>query len=212
MKWLVLDTETSGLPDFRAAADAPGQPHVCDLALIYLDEEMKVEREEQFYIQPDGWEIEPGAAAIHGLTEGFLWANGVTIGEALDVYVAAILGGRALVGHNCQFDAKMMRGELRRAGIDDMFEETRTICTMRGAAKLPALTGRPVIKYDAQGRPTRNTGWPKLPDLCRYLDVPLPLNAHGARDDAIAAADCFRAMVALGFDATPEVHYARART
>jgi hypothetical protein len=51
------------------------------------------------------------------------------------VYCAAIDEGRVVVAYNAHHDLKIMRGELRRAGRDDLFAKTRNICAMRAFAK-----------------------------------------------------------------------------
>jgi hypothetical protein len=45
MKYCVLDTEGTGLFDYSAPADAPMQPRMASLAMIFLDDTLKVERE-----------------------------------------------------------------------------------------------------------------------------------------------------------------------
>lgn len=209
MKHLVIDTETSGLFDFKRPADADGQPRLAELAMIVLDDEGRTLDEMHFYIRPDGWRMEPGATAINGLTDEFLHEKGVHVTTALSRYVEAIEAGAIIVAHNAQFDCKVMRAELRRAGLDDMFDRTPNICTMRNAQDFAQKLRRKLIKYDAQGNPTNLTGWPKLYDLCTFLMVAPPEKAHGALDDARAAARCFTAMIDLGFEPDGQVHRAK---
>lgn len=228
MKFIVLDTETSGIMDYKRPADAEGQPRVAEVALIYLDENLKVEREYQAYVQPDGWEVEPGAYAINGLTVDFLLENGVPIEMPLAVYSQAILEGRSVIAHGAQFDCKMMRAELRRLeaktaaeqkrDVDegaDLFEKTRSLCIMHGLLSHAKQTGRWLNKYDPEGNVlltkagTPAGGMPKLTDACRYYSIPLPEKAHGALDDARVAALIFKAMVDEGFDREAIVHYSK---
>jgi len=207
VKYMVIDTESSGLFDFKRPADADGQPRLAELALVLLDENFEVESSMNLYIRPDGWEMQDTATAINGLTNEMLAEKGISIEVALHAYAAAIDEGRAVIAHNAQFDCKMVRGELRRAGMDDMFERTPNICTMRSLLAHAKQTGRQLIKYDAAGNPTNAKGWPKLSDGLRYYDLPQPEKAHGALDDALATAALIKAMVADGFDPTPEVHH-----
>lgn len=210
MKYIVLDTETSGVMDYKRPADAVGQPRVAEVGLIYLDEDLQVEREYNRYVLPAGWEMEPGATAVNGLTTEELIRLGVPISEVLDVYSMAISEGRAVVAFGAQFDCKMMRAELRRAEMDDLFEATRNICCMRSLMSHAKQTGRRLVKYDTDGEPMPTAkGWPKLTDACRYFSIPLPEKAHGALGDARVTSLIFAAMVAEGFDRTPEVHHAK---
>jgi len=214
-KTLVLDTETSGIMDYKRPADAEGQPRVCEIGLIFLDADLKVEREYQTYIQPDGWDIEPGASAVNGLTVEFLREHGVPIQMPLAIYTQAILEGRDVIAHGAQFDCKMMRAELRRAGLDDLFEQTRSLCIMRGLMSHAKQTGRWLYKYDENGEVLRTKkgepagGMPKLTDACRYFNIPIVDKAHGALGDARLAALIYTAMVAEGFDREAIVHHAK---
>ena len=55
MKYLVLDTESSGLFDYTKPADAPGQPRMAALAMINCDENLEIEAQSNFLIRPEGW-------------------------------------------------------------------------------------------------------------------------------------------------------------
>lgn len=128
LSYLVIDAETSGLFKFRDAdgkpvpADAPGQPRLASVAFIMVDPGMTVISEREFLIKPDGWSLDAGAAAVNGLTMERLEAEGVPVGDVLDLYTNAISDERVVVAFNAQFDTKMMRGELRRAARPDLFE------------------------------------------------------------------------------------------
>lgn len=204
MKFAVLDTETSGLMDYARPADADGQPRVAEVALIYLDELLNVEHVFQSYVEPNGWTMDPQATLINGLTDEKLREGGIPIGMVLDTYSAAIIDEkRAIVAFGAQFDCKMMRAELRRAGRDDLFEQTQNICLMRSARPFAKMVGRVLTKAGGS-----NKGWPKLTDLCEFLGI-APGQAHGALSDARDATACLQTMVALGFDPQPTVHHAK---
>jgi DNA polymerase III subunit epsilon len=214
-KTIVLDTETSGIMDYKRPADAEGQPRVAEVGLIFLDETLKVEREYQTYIQPDGWDLGPDAIAVHGLTIDFLREHGVPVQMPLAIYTQAILEGRDVIAHGAQFDCKMMRAELRRAGLDDLFEQTRSLCIMRGLMSHAKQTGRWLYKYDEKGdilltkKGEPAGGMPKLTDACRYFNIPIVDKAHGALGDARLATLIYQAMVAEGFDREATVHYSK---
>lgn len=150
-KFQAFDVETTGL-HLRApkgappiSADHPHQPRVASFAGIVCDEFGREVSRQKFYVKPEGWTVQEftdrqiaagqkTAVSINGLTDEFLNDNGVPISEVLDHYTDAINRGLIVSAFNAQFDTKMMRGELRRAGRPDMFEETRNICTMRALA------------------------------------------------------------------------------
>lgn len=197
---LVIDTETNKLPDYTKDADHPDQPRVADFAAIALDASGAVQFEFQRYIKPDGWSMDPGASAINGLTDDFLREQGIPIGIVLDFYQQSIAQGYGIVAYGAQFDCKLMRGELRRAGLDDMFYETRNVCLMREARPFAKSIGREIIKAGGNNR-----GWPKLDDLCAFLGIERT-EKHGGLTDARDTALCFQKMLGLGYQPIFRVH------
>jgi DNA polymerase-3 subunit epsilon len=203
MGYIVIDTETNGLMDYSRPAHAEGQPRVAEFAMLLLNDNRQVEGEFQRYIQPDGWVMNPETTAINGLTDEVLREQGASISEVVDIYTQHVLDGRAVVAFGAQFDTKMMRAELRRAGRDDLFEQTPNICLMFSARAFAKKIGRQIIKADGSQK-----GYPKLSDLCAFLEVEQG-KEHSALGDARSTAACFTAMVSLGFDPTPSVHHAK---
>lgn len=202
MKYVIFDTETNGLPSYRDPADHPNQPWLAELAMIFLDESLAVEREFQAYIKPDGWAMTPDATAVNGLTTEFLIKNGGPIQPVLDEYAAAIESGYVAVAFNAQHDCKVMRGSLRRGGRSDYFDRTPNICVMRGltgVCKMPALNGRKGYKF------------PKLAEAMAHFNFPQE-GAHSAMGDTRSALRLFRKMVELGVCPEPEVHRAKDGT
>lgn len=202
--YLVIDTETSGLFDFSKEADADGQPRMATCALVWLDQNYDVEMYADLPIKPDGWELTPAAVAVNGLTMEYLLNHGVPVQMALDRYTKAIVEDRRVViAHNAQFDCKMMRAELRRAGMSDLFEQTRNICTMRSADKL--MKGQ-IKKLNGRG------GYPRLIDMAAHFNVDYPTtDHHSAMADAMVTANVAALMARIGALLPAEVHYAKER-
>lgn len=201
MKYLVIDTEGSGLFDYKQPADAPGQPRLASFSAIFVADDMGLEREYNAFVKPDGWTMPPEATKINGLTNEFLEANGVPVIEVLEVYRAAVAEGRVVVAHNSQHDSKQLRAEFRRAGLPDLFEQTPNICTMR------ALTD--ICKIPPNG----NRGgykWPKLSEACVFFHLP-EFGDHSAKNDALACYMLLRKMAELKIIPEPAVHYAKEK-
>jgi DNA polymerase III epsilon subunit-like protein len=196
MKYAIFDTETSGLFDFRQPADAPGQPRLAQLAVILIDDNLIEESRFNFYVRPDGWKMEPDATAVNSLTDEFLAANGRPIAEVLEHYVRIIDAGYVMAAYNAQYDMKVMRGELRRAGIDNRFERSPNTCLMRASMSLG------IKKADGKG------GWPKLADACAHFGISNE-DAHSAGSDAGATLVLFRVLHTIGALQEPAVHYAK---
>ena len=192
-KYMVFDTETTGLPPRapRGAppipADDPRQPRMASFAAVITDATGAPLSRQKFYIRPEGWSMsyfdelaraegKTPASEINGLTDDFLHTNGVPVHDALSFYSQAILGGLTPIAFNKLFDLKIMRGELRRAGMPDLFEETKAICAM--AALDP---------YASEGLCMSRPGFVKLSVACEFFGI-VNEDAHDAMGDAEATA------------------------
>jgi len=196
--YAVIDTEGSGTFDFTQDADADGQPRLAQLALLRCDADFNVLSSYAGYVRPDGWTMDPAATAVNGLTDEFLNEHGKPVTEVLSEYQNAIEEGLIVVAFNAQHDCKQLRGELRRAEMDDMFERTRNICVMRGSAGCGM-------------RPDGKKGWPKLEHVRAFLGLNTE-GAHKADRDAEDARRCAQHLKSI--DRLPEaaVHYAKNRS
>lgn len=176
----IIDSETSGLFDFKLPADAEGQPRLAALSMIRLNSDYAVDSRDTVLIKPDGWVLGAEAAAVNGLTMERLNAEGVPVREVLEDYTAMIKSGRAIAAFNAQYDAKVMRGELRRAGMDDLFHETRNICLMRAMTDICQIL---------KANPRTDDDWkfPKLAEALAHIGAvnEAPHTAGGDADGAL---------------------------
>ena len=200
MKYLVIDTETTGLFDFSKPADAEGQPRLANLAMIALDDGLQEGARWNLYVKPDGWKMTEEAQKIHGLTDEFLAANGVAVKDVLDTYARLIDVGYVVAAFGAQYDTKVLRGELRRAGMPDRFETTPNICVMKaltGVCKIPRANGR-------------GYKFPKLAEACHHFHLMQP-EAHTALGDALCTVKLLGWLKKLNLIPEPEVHYAKVQ-
>lgn len=195
MKFAIIDTETNGIPSYKAPADGADQPRLAELAMILLNDDLSIQKEWTSFVQPDGWKMTPETTAVNGITDEMLLVSGRPIAEVLDVYTQVIKEGFAIAAFGAQFDCKILRGELRRAGRDDLFTQTKNVCVMRKS--------QGVIP-----RPDGKKSWPKLEHARAFLKLP-DTGAHTAGADAASALAVLRYLHAQGVDLTPEVHFAR---
>ena len=98
---VVLDTETTGL-------DAKSGHRIIEIGCVELIERRLTGNNLHIYLQPDR-EIDPGAMAVHGITNEFLvdkprFAN---IMDELQAYLA----GAELIIHNADFDVGFLENE-----------------------------------------------------------------------------------------------------
>lgn len=200
-KFCVIDTENTGLFDYKREADAEGQPRLAELAMLFLDDKLEIERVFQAYVKPDGWTMPAAATEVHGITTEVLEEKGVPVGEVLDAYTAAIDAGYVIVAHNAQHDCKQMRAELRRAGRPDRFQQTMNVCTMRAltdVCKIPPNGNRGGYKF------------PKLSEAMVFFDLK-PSGDHSALADAMDAYALLRKIIELDVLPEPKVHLAKPK-
>jgi len=187
-KYAVIDVETTGLFNFSKPADAEGQPRMASMAIIKLDENLDEVETQLFHVKPDGWTMPPEATKINGLTTEFLEAHGEPVSNALDAYVDAVEDGYVIAAYGVDYDLKILRGELRRAGLPDMYEETRKWCLMRTCTdicQIPRASGK---------------GWkfPKLIEACQHFGIE-QAEHHTALADADAGVAILINLDKLGF-------------
>lgn len=217
MKYALIDAETNGLPDYKKPADDPCQPRLASLGVIMVDDALeplapdaevsrtapalpfRIEAEHEFLVTPNGWKMEAGATAINGLTTERLLAEGIDIRDLLRKYTTLVESGYVVVAYGAQHDCKILRGELRRCGLPDHFEQTSNVCLMR------ALQPLKVPKANGKG------GWPQLDDALRFFGHEPEAKPHGALAGARAALKVFAALANRGLLPTPAVHYAKNR-
>lgn len=198
MKILTFDTETTGLPDFKAPADGPTQPRLCSLSMLLHDEAGEPISSYTALVKPDSsWpegEVPEGALKVHGLSRARLEAEGVPILDILKRYNWGITQADLMVAFGFRFDSKIMRGELRRAGTADRYGEVPSFCLMAPCSRLCKIA--PTEKMSASGR-----NWSKTPKLTEAVEILLGERHEGAHTslaDAAAGARLFAYLYAKG--------------
>lgn len=198
---VVIDTETNAIPDYKLPADHPDQPRLAALGMLYLDRDLKITSQYNVMIRPDGWQMTPEASSKNGLTDELLAAEGVPVRDALAQFSGAIASDCVVLAHNVRFDLKIMRGELRRANMPDLFEQTQNVCLMRsatGTCAIPAARGR-------------GLKWPSLTEAYTFFYGVAPGGQHTAIGDAYAAVEIMRALAERNALIPPAVHYAKEK-
>jgi len=174
MEYAVVDTESSGLFDWKKPADAPGQPRMAAMGIILIDEKFNVQSSHGFLIKPDGWVFDDDceAAKVNGLTQSLLVSDGVSVREPLRIYGEAIDSRRIIVGFNILHDLKMLRAEARHVGFPDRYMQTRYICVMQGCRQI-------VDARTADGRKKA----PRLEEACAHFGIEVAGAQHQALPD-----------------------------
>jgi DNA polymerase III epsilon subunit-like protein len=192
---LIVDTETSGLFDYRKAAHEEGQPYLASISAILLDDGGAEVRSMHRLIKPtEAWGESAlrdlkqglGAFAINGLTHDQLMSEGVPVEEVLAEYDALTDSCGGVAAFNVSYDQKVIRGAYRRVGKPDRYGERPTFCVMRGSGALLKQRGVKLGKV------------PNLGEAVRHLLDREHGEAHKAVADTIAAADLYRLLLAEG--------------
>ncbi len=106
MRWIILDTETTGLD--------PAYGHrVIEIGAIEVVNRTITGRDFHTYLKPDR-DSDPGALNVHGLTTEFL-SDKPLFEEKIDELLAFIDGAELII-HNAPFDLKFLNAELARMG------------------------------------------------------------------------------------------------
>jgi DNA polymerase-3 subunit epsilon len=195
---LAFDTETTGLPDFRAPSDAPNQPHLVQLAMVTLDDDMVERASVCLIIRPDGWEIPADVAKIHGITTEIAFRTGVLEKTAVDLYVELMQqSGDISIAHNISFDRRIMRIAMLRNGYAradvEALEQQATFCTMTAAS--PIVNLPPTDKMKAAGFTKPKP--PRLTECIKHFFDEDLTGAHDALVDVRACVRVYRHLVAL---------------
>lgn len=183
---LIFDTETSDLPrDWRRpASDVDNWPRLVQVAWVVCDLKLRAKCKYVTLIRPDGWEIAPGAARVHGISTQRALKGGVPVADVLPAFDAELQASSLVVAHNLQFDEAVMSAEFIRAGLPHHFGDVNGFCTMRSTTELCELAPKIHGEYK----------WPKLSEL-HELCTGRPHNgAHDAMGDVEAVMRCLQVL------------------
>lgn len=180
MRRLFFDTETTGtIPKHNRTPQT--MPHVVQLAAVLIADEGEV-ASMNVIIKPDGWEIPPGAAAVHGITTEKAEAFGIPVKAALALFSNLCRVSDQTVAHNWAFDEPVITCELKRIGQTSRLLEVPSFCTMEAATKICKIPGPYGFK------------WPKLQEAHRHFFGEEFDGAHDALADVRACARIFTAI------------------
>lgn len=178
---LFFDTETTGLPrNYNApVTDLGNWPRLVQLSWIVTDangEELKVK---DFIIKPDGFTIPEESSRVHGITTEIANRDGSPLKTVIEDFISDLETVDMIVGHNVEFDKKIVGAELLRCNIQSGSLDKRTVCTMKTSTNYCALPG----KYGYK--------WPTLQELHNKLFGESFDDAHNSLNDIKATKKCY---------------------
>lgn len=181
---LFFDCETTGLPDDWEAPieDLQNWPRLVQLAFELQSEDGKVIESYNYVVRPDGFNIPESATQIHKISNSFALENGVRLNKVISDFIASIKKAKYLVGHNLNYDIKIISAEFLRCDMDVSVLEKKEICTMNSSIDFCAIAGKGGFK------------WPKLSELYFKLFKKEFTDQHNALNDLSATIKCFWAL------------------
>lgn len=208
MKYLVFDTETTGLPFTKIMNKDTLDlwPHIVQFSFVIFDDMLdKIVTQVDHIVKLDtAMDIPQESTHIHGITKEISMNKGIPIMDILWEFFYYIRQPYTIViGHNVQFDVNMVHVELLRIlyakvnihiiQIKKVFENNLKyllankdafVCTMKRTITLCNITklnrhGYPYVKF------------PKLIELHNILFHSKPANLHNSLIDVLIALRCY---------------------
>ena len=129
MRFLVFDTETTGLPKtkFISPFTLHQWPHIVQFSFIIFDSSLNniVESKDYVIKVPESILIPEESSKIHGITNQISLDKGIPIHEVLNEFFHHLRGVDTLIGHNIEFDLNMVKVELLRLINKNLFSEEK---------------------------------------------------------------------------------------
>lgn len=194
---LFYDSETTGLPLFKEPSEHPDQPHIVQLAAFLVDQDSRETiASMDVIIRPEGWVIPDDVAAIHGITTKKAQDLGIPEALAVDMLLALHNNASIRIGHNEQFDARILRIAAKRH-IDPrdqcdplpVSDEWKT-----GDSECTAQLARPICQLPPTAKMKGGFKTPTLLEAYQHFFGQEFPGQHTARGDALA---CMRVYFAI---------------
>jgi DNA polymerase-3 subunit epsilon len=180
MKYLIIDTETTGLIDYNVT-DPAKLPRIVTITWLLYNELHELLSTKNYMIKPNGFFIPKEATAIHGINTQTAIENGVELLPVLNELKDDLLIIDYVVAHNILYDLTVIKGECYRFGMKFYLKNLNKICTMKNTTNYCKLPSAFAGKYK----------YPKLTELYKKLFRCEMKGAHSSLDDTIGCAKCF---------------------
>lgn len=180
-KYLVFDTETTGLPPYRRIQQSKeiasplrylkhwNDCRIVEMAWLLYDEKGTCLKKEDYIIKPKEYSIPIEASKIHGITHEMAIEKGIDIEFVLSIFASDLVEANYLVAHNMDFDYNVLLSEWLRytpSTVEPLILIPK-ICTMKDFLN-------------------PNERWPKLADLYYKCTGKPFFQQHRALGDAMA--------------------------
>jgi DNA polymerase III epsilon subunit-like protein len=204
MKFLVFDTETTGLPKTKYINPTTLEywPHIVQFSYVVYDSSLNeiIESNDFIIKMPENILIPEESSQIHGITNNISNEKGVSLTFALNEFFNSLKNVDILVGHNINFDINMIKVSLLRIINDKSYSPqqikqykenfhyilnyNKIVCTLKDSISFCNINlidknGKSYLKY------------PKLSELHEKLFNKTPNNLHNSFYDVLVTLRCF---------------------
>ena len=199
-KYLIFDTETTGLPlNYNAPPDDfKNWPYVIQIAWLLFDDEHKLIEHSNFYLKQPVV-IPAEVTNVHGFTTAMMLEQGIEPSKVYANFNKAIGNTEYLISHNIDFNVPTVHCDFLRNGMQWDFPNNKMLCTMKKGekfCKIPQGDG----KYK----------WSTLSELyqkCFHPGFTMKIfpdaATYSANTDACTTAKCFLTLKEWGFFKEP---------
>ena len=193
-RYLFFDTETTGLPlKYDAPSfDINNWPRVIQLSWVITDQFQNILVKHNHIIKPNGFVIPSESVLVHGISTEWANKNGESLNEVLELFESDVKTVKYIVGHNIDFDKKIVEAEFYRVGKILSWNGAVSLCTMKSSINFCKLKNFYGYRY------------PKLQELYNILFGTDFENAHDAYSDILATVKCFGEMIRRGIITIPQ--------
>lgn len=196
MKVLVVDTETTGLPEKgnpSIYSEKEKWPHIIQLSFLLYDTDTNkiISCVDEIIKLENHIVLTAESVRIHGITRAKSQRKGILINEALLNFYEAFEACDIVVGHNIKFDKRMIMVETNRINdykiLSRYWITKKEYCTMKNSVDICKIetTNKYGEKYNK---------YPKLSELHQKLFKTIPNGLHDSMADVLI---CLRAYVMM---------------
>jgi DNA polymerase-3 subunit epsilon len=195
MKAIVLDTETTGLVNFKQPPEHDTQPDLVQLAAMLCEPKEGggfIKRASLDFIVVPSKPVSDGAAKAHGIGPQTIKDYGVAPDVALRAFQSLLQQADVIVAFNLAFDAAVLRTAWHRAFGEDIrkhLDGKMAFCAMKAAT--------PVCKVlHSRARHAKDYKWPTLSEAIEFFFAERLEGAHDALVDTNACARVYFELLA----------------
>ena len=130
--FLILDTETTGLPEKYDApvTDVDNWPRLVQLAWQLHNNKGDLVESKNYIIKPENFSIPYSAEKVHGISTEKALKIGEELKFILHEFAESLSKSQFIIGHNIEFDKNIIGAEYVRTNIPNkLFEKVSNLVT-----------------------------------------------------------------------------------